>query len=112
MENPEIDDVVGSREGREQAGDFFTVFSDSESEAVADIDQVRDMLTVDKLKLMSGVLTDKDIQLLSNLAGGALNRTRSEDTFKSGVQDLINELKGVNGSTTDKVQDLVNKYAN
>ena len=110
-ENSEWRDVVGSSEGKQQHTDIFTVFSDAESTAVADITQVRDMLTVDKLSIMSGTLTDKDIELLSNLAGGALIRTRDEDRFEEGVRRLIGELRGESVGTS-KIDDLVNKYAN
>ncbi|MDB4726143.1 hypothetical protein OAF54_01810 [bacterium] len=110
LANPELDDVVGSVEGTDK-GFFFgsQSHSDGEAEAIADIEEASNILTTENLKLMSGVLSESDIKLLANLAGGALNRTRGEEAFKGDVTALRDKLNGV--APQSKVNDLVNKYA-
>ena len=87
LDNPELGDVLGSIEG---AIDFR--LQDSESELIADIEEAGNILTADNLSLMSGVLSESDIKILKNLAGGGLIRTRSEKRFKSDVQKLKDKL--------------------
>ena len=87
LDNPELDDVLGSVEG---AIDFR--FQDSEAELIADIEEAGNILTADNLSLMSGVLSESDIKILKNLAGGGLIRTRSSDRFKKDVKKLLDKL--------------------
>jgi len=97
-ENSEWEDVVGSWEGQEKADSWFSTWGDNEANAVADIEEIGSILTGDNLKMMSGVLSESDIKLLKNLSGGALNRTRSDDRFKSDMLQLRDSLAKVNSS--------------
>jgi len=109
LNNSETEDVTGSVEG---GGSIFANFllSDGESDAIADIEEAQDILTADNLSIMSGVLSETDIKIIANLAGGALNRSRGDERFRKEVSGLRDKLAGVTGSKT--IVDLVNKYAN
>ncbi len=87
LDNDELGDVLGSVEG---AIDFR--LQDSEAELIADIEEAGNILTADNLSLMSGVLSESDIKILKNLAGGGLIRTRSEKRFKEDVKKLKEKL--------------------
>lgn len=97
IDNPETDDITGSREGQETA-EGWSYWTDNEANAVADIQEAKDILTGDNLKLMSGVLSESDIRLLANLAGGALNRLRSDDVFIKDVEELRDKLMATNAN--------------
>lgn len=62
-----------------------TVFS-STAEAENKIRRLRNLATAGNLKLMSGVLSESDIQILADLAGGQYDLTRGDEMF-------INDLK-------------------
>lgn len=89
LDNPELNDVVGSIEGGDSA---FLPRSDGEAEAIADITEIADILTADNLKLMTGVLSETDIKILRNLGSGALNRKRGEKRFREDVEELLKRL--------------------
>lgn len=87
IDNPELGDVLGSIEG---VIDFR--LQDSEAQLIADIEESGNILTAGNLSLMSGVLSETDIKILANLAGGALIRTRSESRFRNDVTKLRDKL--------------------
>jgi hypothetical protein len=122
LDNDELDDVLGSVEG---AIDFR--FQDSEAELIADIEEAGNILTADNLSLMSGVLSESDIKILKNLAGGGLIRTRSSKRFRSDVKKLRDKLSsqmvvtigdrdikrqpsGGNADVPDTLSDSAKKY--
>ncbi len=99
LANPELNDVIGSRQGADRSPiipflSTTTFRSDSEAEAVADIEEAQDILTADNLDIMSGVLSETDIKIIANLAGGALNRKRGEASFRENVAKLRAKLAG------------------
>jgi len=96
LDNDELGDVLGSVEG---AYDFR--LQDSEAELIADIEEAGNILTADNLSLMSGVLSESDIKILKNLAGGGLIRTRSEPRFRADVTKLRDKLASSMVVTTD-----------
>lgn len=98
LTNPELNDVVGSFEGRI---DFLSATSDAESEAIADIEEAQSILTAENMDLMTGVLSESDIQLLKNLSSGALNRTRGEARFKRDLTTLRDKLSSQLVQTID-----------
>ena len=115
LANDELADITGPVEGAEVEGTFFKVWGDKEADAVNDIQQIKDIMTSDNLKLMTGVLSKTDIDLLANLAGGALNRTRGDERFRG---DLIKLQKKLNETTpigrlapSDKQKSAVSKKA-
>jgi hypothetical protein len=97
----ELDDVLGSVEG---AIDFR--LQDSEAELIADIEEAGNILTADNLSLMSGVLSESDIKILKNLAGGGLIRTRSENRFRSDVGKIREKLSSELVVTVDEEKAL------
>tara|TARA_R110000851_G_scaffold272661_2_gene425397 strand:+ start:8296 stop:9372 length:1077 start_codon:yes stop_codon:yes gene_type:complete len=107
LANDQLGDVLGSIEGNI---DFR--FTDSESELIDDIDEVGSILTADNLNLMSGVLSESDIAILRQLAGGGLKRTRSEPRFRKDVQDLRDKLGSSLVVTADDVESERNNTNN
>lgn len=99
LASDELGDVLGSIEG---TIDFR--LQDSEAELIADIEEVGDILTADNLKLMSGVLSESDIKILRNLAGGGLKRTRTEKRFRADVQAIRDEMAAKRVLTVDDKQ--------
>jgi hypothetical protein len=88
IENPQLNDVIGSLEGS-----FDTrLFSDAEAELIADIEEAGNILTADNFDLMTGVLSESDISILKNLSSGGLNRKRTEERFISDVKGMIDRL--------------------
>lgn len=100
--NDELNDVLGSVEGTD-AGFVFgeKIRSDGEAEAIADIQEVESLLTADNLSLMSGVLSETDIQIIKQLAAGALIRTRGENRFIKDVTSLRDRLSSQLVQTAD-----------
>jgi hypothetical protein len=89
LANDELDDVLGSVEG---AIDFR--FQDSEAELISDIEETQNILTAENMDLMTGVLSESDIQILKNLSSGALSRKRTFKRFKEDANELLNKLRG------------------
>lgn len=98
IDSPDIGDVTGSLEGAYD----FRPFSDDESSLIADIEEAGNILTADNLSLMSGVLSESDIKILKNLAGGGLIRTRGTERFKADVTKLRDKLSSAMVVTADE----------
>jgi len=105
IDSPDIGDVTGSIEGAYD----FRPFSDDESSLIADIEEAGNILTADNLSLMSGVLSETDIKILKNLAGGGLIRTRGTERFKTDVTKLRDKLSSAMVVTTDERADKGNQ---
>ncbi len=58
----------------------------------AAFDQLKAALTIDRLKLMSGVLSDTDIRILEN-AGTRLRRNMNADDFKRELNKIISTVE-------------------
>lgn len=105
LANAELADVVGSIEGSDESVLPFggkKIRSDGEANAIADIEEAGNIFTAENLKLMSGVLSETDIKILSNLAGGALNRLRSEERFVTDVTEMRDRLASQIAVTVDE----------
>jgi len=103
----ELNDVIGSMEGG-----YVPLRGDAESEVIADIEEAGNILTADNLDIMSGVLSETDIKIISNLAGGALNRKRGEESFVRDVTKLRNKMqKGIDQTKETDIDSLVKKYS-
>jgi hypothetical protein len=87
----DLGDVLGSIEGRID----LRVFSDDEASLITDIEEAGNILTADNLDLMTGVLSETDIKIIANLAGGALSRTRTKPRFVKDVTELRDRLASV-----------------
>lgn len=97
---PELNDVVGSVQGSDESLIPFggqKIRGDNESEIIADIEEAGNILTADNLDIMSGVLSETDIKIIANLAGGALNRKRGEEAFIRDVTELRDRMKSAVG---------------
>jgi len=96
LANDELEDVIGSSEGKfggsEQPSGALPLIggfiSDSEATAIADIEEITNILTVPAMDLMTGILSESDLKLLKTISGGAFNRTRSIERFKSDVGQI------------------------
>lgn len=90
--NPALSNITGTF-------DAMTPVIRSESQDVLnDAKRLESLLTVDNLKLMSGVLTDKDISFLTRVGSG-LNITDtgikgSEKAVKARLNEIIAKLRG------------------
>lgn len=84
----DLGDVLGSIEGAIDV----RFFSDDEAQVISDIEEAVNILTADNLDLMSGVLSETDIKIIANLAGGALNRKRTKSRFVKDVTTLRDKL--------------------
>ena len=101
LDNSELEDVVGSSEGKfggtEQPTGVVPVIggfiSDEEATAIADIEEVTNILTVPAMEIMTGILSESDLKLLKTISGGAFNRTRKLDRFKKDVGKIQTVLK-------------------
>jgi hypothetical protein len=82
-----LNDVVGPIEGRT---DFR--FDGEEANVIADIRELKALMTVDNMKLMTGVLSESDIQILGMVDGGGLDRTRDETRFNDRLVELQSVL--------------------
>ena len=74
--------------------------SGSSQDLINKVDRLQSLLTVDNLKLMSGVLTDKDIGFLTNVSSG-LNVT--ENGIKGSVKGVRDRL----GKIANKLKDRI-----
>jgi len=91
--NPELKNVVGSLEGSGWIGSN-TWLDKEESNAVADINELRNILTADNLDMMTGVLSESDIAIIADVAGGGLTRTRDDKTFLGEIDQLYKAVTG------------------
>jgi hypothetical protein len=97
LASDELNDVLGSVEG---AIDFR--FQDSEAELISDIEEAENILTADNMDLMTGVLSESDIKILKNLAGGGLNRRRTAERFRADVGAIRDKLASQKVTTIDE----------
>ena len=84
-----IADVLGGVEGRI---DFRLDLE--EADLIADISELSDILLSGKLDLMSGVLTDKDMEVLRRVASGGLNRVASTSRFTTRLKSIRDAFEG------------------
>ena len=96
LSSDQLGDITGSIEG----GIDFR-FSDVEAEVIADIQEAQNILTAENMDLMTGVLSESDIQLLKNLSSGALNRRRGIERFKKDATTLRDKLASKLVETVD-----------
>jgi hypothetical protein len=91
LANKELNSVLGSYQGGHQLGDL-AVRDRFETDAIVDIKNLEDILTGDNLGMMTGVLSESDMRVIANIAGGGLNRYRSEELFRADIQDIRDRL--------------------
>lgn len=85
----ELDDIIGSFEGS-----FTSPFiSGGEQDLINKANRLQSLLTVDNLKLMSGVLTDRDIAFLTNVASGLNISDNGILGSEEGVRERLREIK-------------------
>ena len=91
LSNPNLDKITGTVDAR-----TYTIRKGSQ-DAVNDALRLESMLTVDNLKLMSGVLTDRDIKFLTRVGSG-LNITDngikgSEKAVRKRLTEIANKIR-------------------
>tara|TARA_R110000851_G_scaffold326445_2_gene495117 strand:- start:1757 stop:3133 length:1377 start_codon:yes stop_codon:yes gene_type:complete len=117
LDNDQLADVVGSSEGKfggsEQPSGVFPFIggfiSDGEAEAIADIEEVTNILTVPAMEIMTGILSESDLKLLKTISGGAFNRTRGIDRFKKDAGQIRTILQ--RASTIGKMKNPKDREA-
>ncbi len=60
----------------------------------ADVAQLRSILTAENLGIMTGVLSESDLKVIADIAGGGIQLGRSEEGFISELERLRGTLKG------------------
>ena len=95
---------------------FLPNTRESTMQAETDLNQLRSLLTVENLGLMSGVLSETDIKIIQNVAGGGIADTASEKGALEALRRLKKALSGKvqpkdEGGGTPNVNDLINKYS-
>lgn len=102
LSNPETTDVVGSFQGR----GVNNMFDPENTQAVADIEELANILTGENLDIMSGVLSETDIKIIRSIAGGGLDRRRSDTQFMKRVEDILFSLATAQEFTPEELQTL------
>lgn len=86
LQDPGLDRIVGQVQAR------LPTMSGESQDVINKANRLQSLLTVDNLKLMSGVLTDRDIAFLTNVASG-LNITDSGILgSEKGVRDRLQQI--------------------
>lgn len=93
LDNKELKAVIGGMEGSHSIDSRQHMFDQLEINAIADIENLADILTGDNLGMMSGVLSESDMKIIANIAGGGLNRQRSLEVFKADIKDIKEVLE-------------------
>lgn len=73
---------------------MFPTIMPRSAEAQVKLNQLRDMLTTENLGLMTGVLSETDLQVLRNVAGGGLAQNRSDAGLIAELQRIQQQLGG------------------
>lgn len=94
-----IDEILGDDSLSEMVGiasAFPTIPGGGVADLEAKVEQFRNQLTLENLDKMSGVLTDRDIQVLASAASG-LETSMSPDAFKRQLNKIKSTLnRGIN----------------
>tara|TARA_R110000772_G_scaffold138539_1_gene247501 strand:- start:120 stop:719 length:600 start_codon:yes stop_codon:yes gene_type:complete len=93
LDNKELEAVIGGMEGSHKIDSRQHMFDQLEINAIADIENLADILTGDNLGMMSGVLSESDMKIIANIAGGGLNRQRSLEVFKADIMAIKEVLE-------------------
>ena len=105
-----VDELLGDEDAlRRVVGavdEFIPTFRDSSRDAEAALDDLKNLLTVENLDLMSGVLSESDIKILKSV--GASGLSGSDDRVISTLKKM---QKALSGGGAGNIDDLVNKYA-
>ena len=107
LQSPNLSDITGTINPR------LPTLSGASQDAINLALRLESLLTVDNLKLMSGVLTDRDIQFLTRVGSG-LNITEggikgSEEGVKKRLQEIKNKMQSILGNTPTETQQSFNK---
>jgi hypothetical protein len=80
--------------------EMFPTVSEDVRDIEKKLDLVRTFLTVDNLKLMQGILTDRDIIFLSKVGGGVIESGLSDDKVKEGLNELKERFRPYSSLST------------
>ena len=109
LNHPGLNRSVGALQGS-VVGQFLTG-SDESSNFMNKHNQLKSILTAENLDMMTGVLSETDIKILSDIAGGGLQLKGGEKAYRDelismgGVKEVPEE-KG--GSVFDKANAIIN----
>lgn len=96
VDDPELSNAVGT------VSTMAPTLSGATQDVINKANRLQSLLTVDNLKLMSGVLTDRDIAFLTNVASG-LNVT------EGGIKGSEKEVKRRLGEISTKMSEKLSK---
>ena len=89
LNDENLNDVIGSYEGDTGFFSADTIRTDeTELDTIAKITLLGNKITMDNLDKMSGVLTDKDLEVLRGSLQ-SLDRKQSEEAFRSSLNEII-----------------------
>lgn len=103
--HPGLERSVGTIQGS-GLGQALTINEDSQ-DFINKFDQLKALLTSSNLDLMSGVLSETDIKILSDIAGGGLKLRGSEDAFRRELEKLGGVTEGPAEITTQADYDAL-----
>jgi hypothetical protein len=90
LKSPSVGEVLG-RWDASSIGDF-TRTEEAELDVIALIEAIKSQISMSRISEMTGVLTDKDIEVLQR-ASGNLDRMQSEAQFKDTLEDIVKVTK-------------------
>lgn len=85
-DSPQLKDITGT------VTTMLPTLSGESQDLINKASRLQSLLTIDNLKLMTGVLTDKDIQFLTNVASGLNVQEGGIKGSVSGVQSRLGEI--------------------
>lgn len=100
LEDPEsLAEVSGLIQGRLPAR------TTKQQDLINKFTQLKSILTADNLGIMSGVLSESDMKVISDIAGGGLHRVGGEQTLVKELQSLQQSLSSEIGGETESAAD-------
>ena len=102
LNHPGLNNAVGPNFLARPASPFG-----AQADFEAKAEQLKNLLTLDNLNLMSGVLTDKDIEILSGAASRLGRMDVTQASYKEAVRDVIDTAQraiNTNGISAEQAQ--------
>jgi hypothetical protein len=88
---------------------YLPNMTDAAMNAETDLNQLRALLTVENLGLMSGVLSETDIKILQNVAGGGIADTATAEGAINAIKSIKSTLGGEKSTKDNSSQPIINQ---
>lgn len=98
-----LDNEEGVRDNFGVFDRFTPNVQEETRQAATDLDQLKSLLTVENLGLMSGVLSETDIKILQNVSAAAFSEGATEEGALNALKNLKKSL-GSNGAKADEFE--------